>query len=134
MIVSGNLMDSGRLSLCGEESFGTGSDHIREKDGIWACLAWLNVVAVLGKSVEQVLKDHWNIYGRNFFTRYDYENCDSEKANKTMAEVEAKIQDPKFIGTKLSCNDKTYIVKHADNFSYTDPIDGSVAVKQVITY
>lgn len=63
-------MDAGNLSLCGEESFGTGSDHIREKDGIWACLAWLNVIAGLGKSVENILLDHWKVYGRNFFTRY----------------------------------------------------------------
>lgn len=63
-------MDAGDLSLCGEESFGTGSDHIREKDGIWACLAWLNVIAGLGKSVENILLDHWKVYGRNFFTRY----------------------------------------------------------------
>lgn len=66
----GNLMDAGHLSLCGEESFGTGSDHIREKDGIWACLAWLSVVANLGKSVEDILLNHWQTYGRNFFTRY----------------------------------------------------------------
>jgi len=65
-------MDSGDLSLCGEESFGTGSDHIREKDGIWACLAWLNVIAGQGKSVENILLDHWKVYGRNFFTRYSY--------------------------------------------------------------
>lgn len=68
----GNLMDVGDLSLCGEESFGTGSDHIREKDGVWACLAWLNVIAGLGKSVEDILLDHWKVYGRNFFTRYTY--------------------------------------------------------------
>jgi len=65
-------MDAGDLSLCGEESFGTGSDHIREKDGIWACLAWLNVIAGLEKSVENILLDHWKVYGRNFFTRYIY--------------------------------------------------------------
>lgn len=64
-------MDAGDLSLCGEESFGTGSDHIREKDGIWACLAWLNVIAGLEKSVENILLDHWKVYGRNFFTRYN---------------------------------------------------------------
>lgn len=66
----GNLMDADHLSLCGEESFGTGSDHIREKDGIWACLAWLSVVANLGKSIEDILLNHWQTYGRNFFTRY----------------------------------------------------------------
>lgn len=67
--IIGNLMDAGKLSLCGEESFGTSSDHIREKDGIWACLAWLSIIAKLGKSVEDILVDHWMVYGRNFFTR-----------------------------------------------------------------
>ncbi|XP_012284194.1 phosphoglucomutase [Orussus abietinus] len=126
----GNLMDAGRLSICGEESFGTGSDHIREKDGIWACLAWLGIVAKLGKSVEDILKDHWVQYGRNFFTRYDYENCDADKSNDLMQDLEAKISQPEFIGTKLTREDKTYVVKKADNYSYTDPIDGSVASKQ----
>ncbi|XP_012536221.1 phosphoglucomutase [Monomorium pharaonis] len=126
----GNLMDAGDLSLCGEESFGTGSDHIREKDGIWACLAWLNVIAKLGKSVEHILLDHWKVYGRNFFTRYDYENCDSASADKMMQSIEALIQKPGFIGRKLQCEGKEYIVKQADNYSYTDPVDGSKATKQ----
>ncbi|XP_015116816.1 phosphoglucomutase [Diachasma alloeum] len=126
----GNLMDAGRLSLCGEESFGTGSDHIREKDGIWAALAWLNIIAKLDKSIEEILKDHWNTYGRNFFIRYDYENCDIEEASHVMAEVEAKIQDPSFKGTKLSSGNKVYVVREADNYSYKDPIDGSIATKQ----
>ncbi|OQR70718.1 phosphoglucomutase-1-like [Tropilaelaps mercedesae] len=95
----GNLMDAAQLSLCGEESFGTGSDHIREKDGIWAVLAWLSVIAHTGHGVESLLHSHWATYGRNFFTRYDYENCASE-------------------------------VKLADNFSYTDPVDGSIAENQ----
>ncbi|EZA53283.1 Phosphoglucomutase [Ooceraea biroi] len=126
----GNLMDAGNLSLCGEESFGTGSDHIREKDGIWACLAWLNVIAGLGKSVEDILLDHWKIYGRNFFTRYDYENCDSASADKMMRSIEALIQKPDFTGRKLQYEGKEYVVKHADNYSYTDPVDGSKAAKQ----
>ncbi|KAG7190031.1 hypothetical protein KM043_006181 [Ampulex compressa] len=126
----GNLMDAGRLSLCGEESFGTGSDHIREKDGVWACLAWLSVVAKLGKSIEDILLDHWKTYGRNFFTRYDYENCDAESANKMMQHIEGTIQKSDFIGTKLTFGDKAYIVKLADNYSYVDPIDGSKATKQ----
>ncbi|XP_034946971.1 phosphoglucomutase [Chelonus insularis] len=126
----GNLMDAGRLSICGEESFGTGSDHIREKDGIWACLAWLNVIAELKKSIEEIQKDHWLKFGRNFFTRYDYENCELEKANKVMTEVETKILDPAFKGTKLCDGTKNYVVKHADNYSYTDLIDKSVATKQ----
>ncbi|XP_043270465.1 phosphoglucomutase [Venturia canescens] len=122
----GNLMDAGRLSLCGEESFGTGSDHIREKDGIWACLAWLNVVAKIGKSIEDILKDHWNKFGRTFFTRYDYENCDSDKSNEMMKELETAITDPSFVGKKFG----EYEVEKADNYSYKDPIDGSVATKQ----
>ncbi|KAH0950242.1 hypothetical protein HN011_009188 [Eciton burchellii] len=127
----GNLMDVGDLSLCGEESFGTGSDHIREKDGIWACLAWLNVIAALGKSVENILLDHWKIYGRNFYTRYDYENCDCTSANKMMESIEALIQKPDFIGRKLQYENKEYVVKQADNYSYTDPVDGSKATKQL---
>ncbi|XP_034193786.1 phosphoglucose mutase 1 [Osmia lignaria lignaria] len=126
----GNLMDAGYLSLCGEESFGTGSDHIREKDGIWASLAWLSVVANLGKSVEEILLNHWQTYGRNFFTRYDYENCDSEAANKMMQYIETEIHKPEFKGSKLTFGDKTYVVKLSDNYSYVDPIDGSQATKQ----
>ncbi|KAL7289372.1 hypothetical protein TKK_0016575 [Trichogramma kaykai] len=126
----GNLMDAGKLSLCGEESFGTGSDHIREKDGIWAALAWLNVIASVKKPVEQILLDHWGIYGRNFFTRYDYENCDSDKSNKMMDYVENLINKNDFVGTKLKSGNKTYVVKEADNYSYKDPIDGSVSSKQ----
>ena len=126
----GNLMDAGHLSLCGEESFGTGSDHIREKDGIWACLAWLSVIASLGKSVEEILLNHWQTYGRNFFTRYDYENCESEGANKMMQLIETEIQRPEFLGKKLTSEGKTYVVKLGDNYSYVDPVDGSQATKQ----
>ena len=126
----GNLMDAGHLSLCGEESFGTGSDHIREKDGIWACLAWLSVIASLGKSVEEILLNHWQTYGRNFFTRYDYENCESEGANKMMQLIETEIQRPEFLGKKLTSEGKTYVAKLGDNYSYVDPVDGSQATKQ----
>nr|XP_012224344.1 PREDICTED: phosphoglucomutase isoform X2 [Linepithema humile]XP_012224345.1 PREDICTED: phosphoglucomutase isoform X2 [Linepithema humile]XP_012224346.1 PREDICTED: phosphoglucomutase isoform X2 [Linepithema humile] len=126
----GNLMDAKDLSLCGEESFGTGSDHIREKDGIWACLAWLNVIAGLGKSVEDILLDHWKIYGRNFFTRYDYENCNAVSADKMIQYIEISIQKPAFIGKKLQYEGKEYVVKRADNYSYTDPVDGSKTAKQ----
>ncbi|XP_076241918.1 phosphoglucose mutase 1 isoform X2 [Calliopsis andreniformis] len=126
----GNLMDAGHLSLCGEESFGTGSDHIREKDGIWACLAWLSVIANLGKPVEEILLNHWQTYGRNFFTRYDYENCESDGANKMMQQIETAIQKPEFVGTKLTAEGKTYVVKLGDNYSYVDPVDASKASKQ----
>lgn len=126
----GNLMDAGRLSLCGEESFGTGSDHIREKDGIWAVLAWLSVIAHTGKSVEEILKSHWKQFGRNFFTRYDYENCESAPCNQMMEELEKKVSSPEYKGVTLSAEGKSFTVQAGDNFEYTDPIDGSVAKKQ----
>jgi phosphoglucomutase len=128
----GNLMDAGRLSLCGEESFGTGSDHIREKDGLWAALAWLSILASKGQSVEDILKEHWNKYGRNFFTRYDYENCDSAPAEQMMTNLNNLVQDASFIGKSFSHADKTFKVAKADNFEYTDPIDGSISKKQGI--
>lgn len=126
----GNLMDAGRLSLCGEESFGTGSDHIREKDGLWAVLAWLSILAVRKQSVEDILKDHWHKYGRNFFTRYDYENCESAPAEAMIAALEKMISDPATIGKTYSHGDKTFKIGQADNFEYTDPIDHSISRKQ----
>uniref|UniRef100_T1J6R3 phosphoglucomutase (alpha-D-glucose-1,6-bisphosphate-dependent) n=1 Tax=Strigamia maritima TaxID=126957 RepID=T1J6R3_STRMM len=136
----GNLMDAGRLSLCGEESFGTGSDHIREKDGIWAVLAWLSILAHRRETVEDILRNHWQKYGRNFFTRYDYENCDADPCNKMMEALNSKIDSGAFIGQVFSLKDdstnceqdKVYRVVLADNFAYTDPIDKSVAHKQGI--
>jgi len=131
----GNLMDAGRLSICGEESFGTGSDHIREKDGPWAVLAWLSILAhenrdvpVGGKlvTVEDVTKAHWAKYGRNYFSRYDYEGCESDGAN-AMVEHLAALQ------TSLNAGDMTLggrKLSLADNFSYTDPVDGSVSKGQ----
>ncbi|KAF8373653.1 hypothetical protein PRIPAC_80082 [Pristionchus pacificus] len=124
----GNLMDDGRIALCGEESFGTGSIHIREKDGIWALLAWLQILAVKRKSVEEIVKEHWAEYGRNVFTRYDYENVESGGANLLMTFLEASMNASK--GKELSANGVTYKVAHTDNFEYTDPVDGSVAKKQ----
>ncbi|TDG41660.1 hypothetical protein AWZ03_011914 [Drosophila navojoa] len=126
----GNLMDAGRLCLCGEESFGTGSNHIREKDGIWAVLAWISVMQHTGKSIEDILKQHWSVYGRNYFTRYDYEECDLEPCNEMMANMEKTITDAEFVGKSFSSGGKTYKVKEADNFSYTDPVDKSLATKQ----
>ncbi|XP_050347540.1 phosphoglucomutase [Nymphalis io] len=126
----GNLMDAGRLSLCGEESFGTGSDHVREKDGVWAALAWLSVLAASGLGVEELLRNHWQKYGRNYFTRYDYEECPSDPCNEMMQELEKKITEAGFIGSKHTSGDKTYVVAEADNFSYMDPVDRSVAMKQ----
>lgn len=126
----GNLMDAGRLCLCGEESFGTGSDHIREKDGIWAVLAWFSVMQHTGKSVEDICVEHWKRYGRNYFTRYDYEECDLAPCNEMMDTLEKTITDPAFVGKDFSAGGKTYKVKLGDNFSYNDPIDKSVSTKQ----
>uniref|UniRef100_A0A671TE12 Phosphoglucomutase-1-like n=1 Tax=Sinocyclocheilus anshuiensis TaxID=1608454 RepID=A0A671TE12_9TELE len=128
----GNLMDAGKLSLCGEESFGTGSDHIREKDGLWAVLAWLSILATRKQSVEDIMKDHWQKFGRNFFTRYDYEEVDSDAANKMIDHLQTTMSDKAFVGQKFSSGDKTYQVEKADNFEYTDPVDGSVSKGQVI--
>ncbi|VDN06348.1 unnamed protein product [Thelazia callipaeda] len=126
----GNLMDANKLSLCGEESFGTGSDHIREKDGIWAMLAWLQIVHSKKMSVESIVKEHWSKYGRNVFTRYDYENCDTSGANLMMTFIESQM--PAFIDQKFTANERTFIVKHADNFAYTDPVDAfSFFVKKI---
>lgn len=126
----GNLMDAGRLCLCGEESFGTGSAHIREKDGIWAVLAWISVMEHTGKSIEDILKQHWSTYGRNYFTRYDYEECDLDPCNEMMATMEKNIIAAEFVGKSFTSGGKTYKVKKADNFSYTDPVDKSLATKQ----
>uniref|UniRef100_A0A8C6Q9I6 Phosphoglucomutase 1 n=1 Tax=Nothobranchius furzeri TaxID=105023 RepID=A0A8C6Q9I6_NOTFU len=126
----GNLMDAGKLSLCGEESFGTGSDHIREKDGLWAVLAWLSILATRKQSVEEIMKDHWQKFGRNFFTRYDYEEVNSDAANKMIKDLETQMFEPSFVGKQFSSSDKTYAVSVADNFAYTDPVDGSVSKNQ----
>ncbi|GLT76732.1 hypothetical protein SLA2020_483750 [Shorea laevis] len=134
----GNLMDAGKLSICGEESFGTGSDHIREKDGIWAVLAWLSIIAYRNKdkklgeklvSVSDVVKEHWATYGRNFFSRYDYEECESEGANKMIEHLRGLISKS-MAGEKFG----NYVLKFADDFTYTDPVDGSVASKQGVRF
>ncbi|KAI8918701.1 hypothetical protein BC831DRAFT_516166 [Entophlyctis helioformis] len=121
----GNLMDAGKLSICGEESFGTGSDHIREKDGIWAVL--VNETKP-GSSLQDILNTHYAEYGRNYFSRYDYEEVDSEGANKTIALLRSYIdvERANFVGKTFH----GYTVKDIDDFKYTDPIDGSVSVKQ----
>ncbi|KAL5139791.1 Phosphoglucomutase, chloroplastic [Glycine soja] len=134
----GNLMDAGNLSVCGEESFGTGSDHIREKDGIWAVLAWLSIIAHRNKdknpgekliSVSDVVMEHWATYGRNFFSRYDYEECESEGANK-MIEYLRDILSKSKPGDQYG----SYVLQFADDFTYTDPVDGSVVSKQGVRF
>jgi phosphoglucomutase len=110
----------------------TGSNHIREKDGIWAVLAWLSIMEFTRKSIEDILVEHWKKYGRNYFTRYDYEGCDAGKCNSMMEALEQKMTEPKFLGQEFSHGVKTYKVRLADNFSYNDPIDKSISTKQVI--
>jgi phosphoglucomutase len=126
------LFDADKLSICGEESFGTGSNHIREKDGLWAVVAWLNIIAGVGEanpsvtpSISKIQHDFWNIYGRTFFTRYDYENVDSDGANKIVKDLTSKIADKSFIGSTI--DDRT--VSAAGDFEYED-LDGSVSKNQ----
>jgi phosphoglucomutase len=120
----GNLLDAGRATLCGEESYGTGSDHVREKDGLWAVLFWLNVLAVRGGSVESLVRAHWATYGRNYYSRHDYEAVDSAGAQALMGELRAQL--PALAGRELH----GLRVALADDFAYTDPVDGSTASKQ----
>jgi len=120
----GNLLDAGRIAFCGEESFGTGSNHVREKDGLWAVLAWLNLIAKKGTSVQNILDEHWATYGRNYYVRHDYEEVESDKAKQVMEQLEAKL--PNLIGSQLRGREVSY----ADNFAYTDPIDNSVSSHQ----
>jgi len=140
----GNLMDAGKLSICGEESFGTGSDHIREKDGIWAVIAWLNIIAFEnqtkpGSGITEILQEFYGKYGRNFFSRYDYEEVPSEGASKLVANLDKLLNDPNFKGTVYQPSDQSerpFVVAGLTNFSYTDPIDGSVSKNQghIITF
>ncbi len=120
----GNLLDAGRVTLCGEESAGTGSDHVREKDGLWAVLLWLNILAKRKMSVKDILQDHWETYGRNYYSRHDYEAVDSEAANGLMTDLTARLDD--LAGQSFgACT-----VVSADSFSYHDPVDGSVSHNQ----
>ncbi|KAI7881572.1 Phosphoglucomutase, first 3 domain-containing protein [Lichtheimia hyalospora FSU 10163] len=127
----GNLMDAGRCSICGEESFGTGSDHVREKDGVWAILAWLSIVVHVNKSkpgtsIYDILQNHYKIYGRNFFSRYDYEEVDSRKANDLVENLRGLTGTSQLLGQKFG----QFKVSHMDDFTYDDPIDNSVARHQ----
>jgi phosphoglucomutase len=122
----GNLLDAGKATLCGEESFGTGSNHIREKDGLWAVLFWLNILAVRQQSVEQIMRSHWATYGRNVYSRHDYEGVESDRANTLVSRIHAQMSSLK--GRKFGAREVAY----SDDFSYTDPIDGSVSERQGI--
>src|SRR4028119_257011 len=122
----GNLLDAGKATLCGEESFGTGSNHVREKDGLWAVLFWLNILAVRQQSVEDIVLDHWRTYGRNFYSRHDYEEVDADKAQTLVDNLRQAM--PTLKGKQFG----DYQVEYADDFSYTDPVDDSVSQKQGI--
>ncbi|MBZ0097394.1 MAG: alpha-D-glucose phosphate-specific phosphoglucomutase [Sulfuricella sp.] len=120
----GNLMDAGRVTLCGEESFGTGSSHVREKDGLWAVLFWLNILASRHQPVEDIVRQHWAEYGRNVYSRHDYEGLPSDAANALIAHLKAQFKQ--LPGQRFG----SYRVKFCDDFSYTDPIDGSLSTGQ----
>ena len=123
-----NLMDSNRITFCGEESFGTSSSHIREKDGIWAILFWLNIIAATGKSVEQITREHWKKYGRSYYMRNDYDGIDKEVANKLMADLEAKL--PSLVGKTFG----EFTVSDAKPFIYNDPVDSSSTKNGLMVY
>jgi len=120
----GNLLDAGRVTLCGEESFGTGSDHVREKDGLWAVLLWLNILAERGQTVAEILADHWTRYGRNYYSRHDYEALPVDQANAIVDALRARLAD--LPGTEA----EGMTIAAADDFAYTDPVDGSVSKGQ----
>lgn len=123
----GNLLDSNKIDLCGEESFGTGSSHVREKDGIWAILCWLQIIAAKNSkpdlplvTVKNIVENHWEEYGRNYYRRYDYEDLDSDAAAKVFEQIESQME----VFAQEDTGNK------AINFSYKDPVDGSVSKNQ----
>ena len=120
----GNLLDAGRVTLCGEESYGTGSDHVREKDGLWAVLFWLNILAQRGGSVEALVRTHWARFGRNYYSRHDYEAIDAAAAKRLMEGLRSQL--PTLAGQNLD----GMRVALADDFAYTDPVDGAMARQQ----
>ncbi len=120
----GNLMDAGKVTLCGEESFGTSSSHVREKDGLWAVLFWLNIIAAKKQGVEAILTAHWREFGRNVYSRHDYESIPTDAANSVIAHIKSQFT------TLPNQSFGRYTVSSCDDFSYLDPIDGSVSSNQ----
>jgi phosphoglucomutase len=120
----GNLLDAGKVTICGEESAGTGSDHVREKDGLWAVLLWLNILASRKQSAKEIVADHWQTFGRTYYSRHDYEAIDTDIANTLMADIRDNLA-----GLKGSSAGK-HVIENADDFSYLDPIDGSKSEHQ----
>jgi phosphoglucomutase len=118
------LLDAGKATICGEESAGTGSDHIREKDGLWAVLLWLNILVARGISADALARDHWARFGRNYYARHDYEAIETERANALIATLTARL--PSLPGARFG----DLVVAAADSFAYTDPVDGSVSSNQ----
>ena len=122
----GNLLDAGKITLCGEESFGTGSTHVREKDGLWAVLFWLNLIAVKRQTVADIVQDHWQKFGRDIYCRHDYEAVETPIANEIITNLRAQL--PSLAGQEFG----EYKVSYADEFSYEDSIDGSISSNQGI--
>jgi phosphoglucomutase len=120
----GNLLDAGMATICGEESAGTGSNHVREKDGLWAVLLWLNILAARRQPVAEIVAEHWRSYGRNFYTRHDYEEVDAGVAGALMADLGARLAS--LPGTTTPAG----AIASADDFAYRDPVDGSLAEHQ----
>lgn len=120
----GNLLDAGKITLCGEESAGTGSGHVREKDGLWAVLLWLNILAKRQQSVRQIIDEHWAQFGRDYYTRHDFEEVDSEIATKLIEDLRARL------GTLPGQQAGSLTVNEADDFAYHDPVDGSSSQRQ----
>jgi phosphoglucomutase len=120
----GNLMDAGKVTMCGEESFGTGSNHVREKDGMWAVLFWLNILAVRKTSVQAIVSEHWKRFGRNYYSRHDYEGVDSAAAEQVLQNV--RDQFDALPGQTIAGR----VVGSCDDFAYTDPVDGSISRNQ----
>jgi phosphoglucomutase len=120
----GSLLDAGKVTLCGEESAGTGSNHVREKDGLWAVLYWLNILAARNEPVAQIVRDHWKTFGRNVYSRHDYEGIETDKADRLFAELREKL--PTLPGQQIA----GLRIAAADDFAYTDPVDGSRSDKQ----
>ncbi|TNE61181.1 MAG: alpha-D-glucose phosphate-specific phosphoglucomutase [Alphaproteobacteria bacterium] len=120
----GNLLDADMATICGEESAGTGSNHVREKDGLWAVLLWLNIIAARGQNIPAIMREHWQTYGRNYYSRHDYEVLDTTLANDLMAALRGKLS------SLVGQNFRGETVAGADDFAYTDPVDGSVSSGQ----
>jgi phosphoglucomutase len=122
----GNLLDAGRIGMCGEESAGTGADHVREKDGVWAVLFWLNLLAARGEPATAIVGDHWRRYGRDFYVRHDYEAIDSDRANRLIDGLRSRL--PELKGERFG----EFEIAAADDFAYVDPVDGSTSTHQGI--